>query len=121
MSVEGPQTGGLAAQGRRRRRRGAVSDQLFEERRHRGVIGGERANPAAGEERAELEQVDAVGLTRVARQPTLPLEMGQEVEHQLLEGVSSFSRNGSHNALFAGTVAIPAEAHAGSYHQIAQR
>ena len=89
MTVERPQTGGLAAHSRRRRRRAAASDQLFEERRHRGVIGGERANPAAGEERAELEQVDAVGLTRVARQPARPLEMGQEVEHQLLEGLSS--------------------------------
>src|SRR5450755_4589740 len=112
MTVERTQTRGLAAQSRRRRR-GAVADQFFEERRHRGAIGGERANPTAGEEHAELEQVDAVGLTRVARQPARPLKMSQEVEHKLLEGLSSVSRNGSHNALFVGVVAIPARSQAG--------
>src|SRR5450755_3958206 len=114
MTVERTQTRGLAAQSRRRRRRrGAVAEQFFEERRHRGAIGGERANPTAGEEHAELEQVDAVGLTRVARQPARPLKMSQEVEHKLLEGLSSVSRNGSHNALFVGVVAIPARSQAG--------
>jgi hypothetical protein len=33
----------------------------------------------------ELQQVRAVGLERVARQPALELEVGEEVEHVVLE------------------------------------
>ena len=41
--------------------------------------------PRAPEPLAELEQVGAVGLERVARQAALELEVGEEVEQQVLE------------------------------------
>jgi len=46
---------------------------------------GRRVELVAEEERAELQQVGAVGLERVARQAALELEVREEVEHVVLE------------------------------------
>ena len=55
---------------------------------------------------AELQQIGAVGLQRVARQASLELEVGEEVEHQLLERAR---RGGGdcHGATFAPREASP--------------
>ena len=47
----------------------------------------ERGHPAALQEAAELQEIRAIGLERVARQSALELEVGQEVEEQMLEAV----------------------------------
>ena len=44
----------------------------------------ERPEPAAVQVGAVLQQVGPVGLERVARQPALELEVGEEVEHVVL-------------------------------------
>ena len=46
-----------------------------------------RVVAVAHEEVAELQEVGAVGLERVARQPPLELEVGEEVEHVMLEAL----------------------------------
>jgi hypothetical protein len=43
---------------------------------------------------AVLQQVRAVGLERVAREPALELEVGEEVEHQVLERLGRRGRVG---------------------------
>ena len=49
------------------------------------MLGFLRADPPPLQEGPELQQVGAVGLERVARQAPLELQVGQEVEHQLLD------------------------------------
>ena len=49
------------------------------------MLGGQDVGAAAVQERAELQQVRAVGLERVARQAPLELEVREEVEHVVLE------------------------------------
>ncbi len=49
---------------------------------------------AVGEKRADLNQVAAVGIDRVAREATLLLEIGKELEHKLLEGDRARERIG---------------------------
>ena len=44
-----------------------------------------RAAAPRREEHAELEQIGAVGVERVPREPALELQIGQEVEDQRLE------------------------------------
>ena len=46
---------------------------------------GERVGTALGEKGPVLQQVGAVGVERVAREPTLELQVGEKVEHQALE------------------------------------
>src|SRR5206468_1660558 len=59
--------------------------QVGEEVGHVGARGGDWRHVARVEEAAVLEQVGAVGLERVARQPALELQVRQEIEHQVLE------------------------------------
>ena len=70
------------------------------------VLGGERRRCRGGQERAELQQVRAVGLERVARQPALELEVGEEVEHVVLERPRLRGGVDGHGAEFA----VPADA-----------
>ena len=57
---------------------------------------------------AEHHRVTAVGIDRVARQAALQLEIGKEVEPELLEGLGSSWQAKTHNvALFAGPDANP--------------
>ena len=62
----------------------AISD---DESAQLGVSDRERIVAAAPQPVAELQQVGAVGLERVARQAALELEVGEEVEQQVLERV----------------------------------
>ena len=39
---------------------------------------------------AQLEQVGAIGLERVAREPPLELQIGEEVEHEVLERLGAY-------------------------------
>jgi hypothetical protein len=50
-----------------------------------GVAGAQGVRPGALQVGAELEEVGPVGLERVAGEPALELEVGQEVEHEVLE------------------------------------
>ena len=64
--------------------------------------------PAGVEETAELEQVRAVGLERVARQPALEFEVGEEVQHQVLEGLQlRGALDRGHGAAFAQPPSSP--------------
>ncbi len=84
MAVEGAQAGGLALQrgGGDGGPLGGAGGELREERGEVAVGGVERAHPAAAQERPELQQVGAVRLERVAREPPLELEKGEEVERE---------------------------------------
>ena len=87
VAVEGPQAGDLALQ-RRRRDRGAVlpaGRHVGDEVGEVAVRRGQRVGVRALEVRAELKQVGPVGLERVAGEPALELQVGQEVEQQVLE------------------------------------
>ena len=54
------------------------------------------------EEAPELEQVAAVRLERVARQAALELEVGEEVEHEVLVGTGVWERcDSGHGVCFA--------------------
>ena len=86
MTIEGPQRGGLALDGRAGGGRAAVPlrqlGQEIGDVSRRCVLG----RPAApAEEHAELEQVGAVGLEGVARHAPFQLQVGEEIEHQLAE------------------------------------
>jgi hypothetical protein len=87
VAVEGAQARGLALQRRRGDGRAVVvpGGELGGEGGEVGVGDGERVEPAAAQPGAVLEQVGAIGLERVARQPPLELEVGEEVEQQVLE------------------------------------
>src|SRR5271157_6523212 len=84
MAVEGAQAGHLAPERGRRRGRRSFGE-LGQERRQIAVARLKRAHPAAVEEGAELEEIRAVGLERVARKSPLELEIGEEVERQMLD------------------------------------
>jgi hypothetical protein len=71
------------------------------------VLGGEDAGAAAVQERAELQQVRAVRLERVARQAPLELEVGEEVEHVMLERSRLGSGDDGHGAGFAVAASLP--------------
>ena len=62
-----------------------ASRELGQERRQVAVADLQRAQAAAVEELAERQQVGAVGLERVARKAALELQVGEEVEHKLLD------------------------------------
>jgi hypothetical protein len=62
------------------------------------VLDRERVTPTVGEKRAELNQVAAVGIDRVTREAALLLEIGQEVEHVLLEGLGGSWQASAHSA-----------------------
>jgi hypothetical protein len=87
VAVEGTQAGGLALERRGRDRRPvpAARGKLAQERREVHVLGRQHVGPAAAQERPELQKVRAVRLERVARQPALELEIGEEVEDVVLE------------------------------------
>ena len=101
VAVEGAQAGDLALQRRRldraggRRRRWRARTRSRRGRRGRAPSG---SRPGALEVRAELQQVGAVGLERVARQAALELEVGEEVEHEVLERLGSGRRWPRHGA-----------------------
>ena len=81
VAVEGAQARGLALQRRRGHGRALsrTAGQLGQERREIAVASLGRAQIAAPQELAELQQVRAVGLERVARQAALQLQVGEEV------------------------------------------
>ena len=83
VAVEGAQARGLALQrgGRHRRAALAAGRQLGQEGAEVGVLDVDDVDAATAEEGPELQQVGAIGLERVARQPALELEVGEEVEH----------------------------------------
>ncbi len=87
MPVEGAQAGGLALQrgGRDRRPLPGAVGELGEKRREVAMTNVERAHTAATQKLPELQQIDAVGLQRVAREPALELQIGEEVEHEALD------------------------------------
>ncbi len=62
------------------------------------------------EVRAELQQVGAVGLERVARQAALELEVGEEVEHEVLERLEG--SDDGHGAWFAAGGRAPCRCNA---------
>src|SRR3954447_25081592 len=86
MAVEGAQARDLALQRRGLGARlvaaalGELGDELVEP----GVVEVEGVAPRALEPVPELQQVGAVGLERVAGEPALELEVGEEVEHEML-------------------------------------
>ena len=87
VAVEGAQARGLALE-RRGRDRGRPSPPAASSERKSArspCWAVERVGAGLAQERAELHQVRAVGLERVARQPALELEVGEEVEHQVLD------------------------------------
>ena len=102
VAVERAQAGGLAVDRGGRRRRAAVAlGQLGEEVADVGGGGDRRLGAAGLEEAPELEQVAAVRLERVARQAALELEVGEEVEHEVLVGAGVWERcDGGHGQLF---------------------
>ncbi len=84
VAIEGAQARHLARErGRRSRRR--RKRQLGQKRGKVAVAGLDGAQAAAVQELAEREQVRAVGVERVARQPPLELEIGEKVEEEMLE------------------------------------
>jgi hypothetical protein len=93
VAVEAAQAGALAVDRRGRCRaagwrvavRLGADRQLLEKVRHIGRCGVERGQLALLEEAAVLQQVGAVRVQRVTRQASLELEVGEEVEHQVLE------------------------------------
>ena len=88
VPVEGAQAGALAVDGRGRRGRPAVAvapGQRLEEVGDVARLRLQRGHVALLQEAAELEQVGAVRVERVAGQPALELEVGEEVEHEVLE------------------------------------
>src|SRR3954468_1175092 len=86
VAVEGAQARDLALQRRGLRARLVASPlgELGDELRERGVVEVRRIMARALEPVTELEQVGAVRLERVAGQPALELEVGEEVEHEVL-------------------------------------
>ncbi|MGB0095483.1 MAG: hypothetical protein WBP81_23460 [Solirubrobacteraceae bacterium] len=108
VTVERAQASDLALQrcGREWCRARAVG-QLAEERGQLGVLDREHVTPVVGEKRAELNQVAAVGIDRVAREAALALEIGKQGQHELLEGFGSSWQASAHSALFAGADANP--------------
>ena len=64
----------------------APGREVGEEVRDVAAVRLDRAHAArARQEHPVLQQVGAVGVERVARQPALELEVGEEVEHERLE------------------------------------
>ena len=80
-----PQAGDLPLQRRRGDGRSALAavGQLRDEERQVARLDVERVAPDPAQKLAVLLKVGSVGLERVARQPTLELEVGQEVEREL--------------------------------------
>src|SRR5215211_7787551 len=66
---------------------------------------GERLGLARGEKAPELQKVAAVCLEGVARQTALELQVGQEVEHEVLESLRF--RRDSHDSAFARARGFP--------------
>jgi hypothetical protein len=87
MAVEGAQAGDLALERGRRHRRAILGPgrQVGDEVGQVAVAGLQGVLAGLTQVGAELEQVGPVGLERVARQAALELEVGQEVEQQVLE------------------------------------
>ena len=63
----------------------SAGGQLRQKRREIAVLRLQRIDVMPAQELAELQQVRAVGLQRVARQAPLELQIGEEVEHQRLD------------------------------------
>ena len=104
VAVERAQAGGLALdrRGRDRRALRPAGGELGEKARELGVAERRRVVAVAHEEVAELQEVGAVGLERVARQPALELEVGEEVEHVVLEALRCRCCGGDgHGRVFA--------------------
>ena len=110
MAVEGAQAGDLALhRGVGHGRALAVTaGELGHEGGEVGVLELERVLARLLQVRAELQQVRAVGLERVAGEPALELEVGEEVEHEVLECVRSC--DDGHAGGFAAARAPPAGA-----------
>ena len=70
------------------------------------MAGGQRVHIPAGEVGAELQEVGAVGLERVAREAALELEVGQEVEQLMLEA-PRLGADHRHGSGFARAAARP--------------
>src|SRR4051794_10183693 len=107
MAVERAQAGDLALERRRLGRRLAVAAEreLGDEPGQAGVVERERVAARAPQPVAELEEVGAVRLERVARQAALELEVCEEVEHEVLVRLGG-TRDG-HAREFAGTERLP--------------
>ena len=117
VPVEGAQAGGLAIDRRGRAGSAAVAVPLGHVGQEVGEIarlGRGRIAIALGEETAELEQVGAVRSERVARQPALELEVGEEVENEALVALAwlrlggAFRRDCGHTEYFPGGQPVPA-------------
>jgi len=93
--MERAQAGDLALQrrGRDRRLLAVTRGQRRDEPREVRVRHRERVAPV--QVRAVLQQVRAIRLERVAGQAALELEVGQEVEHEVLERFGGCGRVGS--------------------------
>ena len=109
MAVERAQAGGLAVdRGGGGWRLAIALRETGEEVRDVGARGARRRLSTSVEEAPELEQVRSVGLQRIARQPALELEVGEEVEHQMLERlVLRGSRGDGHETAFVRRRGIP--------------
>ena len=91
MAVEGAQARDLALQRRGLGGRLALAPvgELGDELGEPGVVEAQRVAPGPAQPVAELQQVGAVGLERVAREPALELEVGEEVEHEVVVGLGA--------------------------------
>jgi hypothetical protein len=107
VPVEGAQAGDLALQRRRLGARLALAArrELGDELGEPGVVELQRIAARALQPLAELQEVGAVGLERVAREPALELEVGEEVEDEVLEGLDG----DGHGTGFAAAAASPCE------------
>jgi hypothetical protein len=103
VAVEGAQRRGLAVDGGGRGARAVVAGhQAGQVVGEVGAGGVEDGQSPLGEEAAHLQEVGAVGLERVAREAALELEVGQEVEHQMLEHRRTRGRDRRHCARNSG-------------------
>jgi hypothetical protein len=112
VAVERAQAGNLAGERARCDGRAllAAGRQLGQELRQLAMGDPGSGQPAPIEELPELEQVRAVGIERVARQPPLELEIGEEVEDQWLDPDGDRRRgrlSGCHPVTFAGDAVPP--------------
>jgi hypothetical protein len=87
MAVEGAQARDLALQrgGRRRLAILVAGGEVGDEVREVGVGGDQRVRVGAAQVCSQLLEVRPVGLERVAREAAFELEVGQEVEQEVLE------------------------------------
>ena len=89
MAVEGAQARDLALERRGLGGRLALAavGELGDELREPGVVEAQQVAPGPAQPLAELQEVGAVGLERVAREPAFELEVREEVEDEVVVGL----------------------------------